>query len=37
MVRHAEIDQHLRADAVLPAVDRESLLQVGIDGVVALA
>ena len=34
--RHAEVDQHLGADAVLPAVDRESLLQVGVHRVVAL-
>ena len=33
---HAEVDQHLRADAVLPAVDGESLAQVGVHRVVAL-
>ena len=33
---HAEVDQHLGADAVLAAVDRQALLQVGVDGVVAL-
>src|ERR1019366_1341471 len=31
---HAEIDQHLRPDAVLTAVHRQTLLQVRIDGVV---
>ena len=34
--RDAEVDQHLGADAVLAAVDGEPLLQVGVDGVVAL-
>ena len=34
--RHAEVDQHLGADAVLAAVDRQALLQVGVHGVVAL-
>src|SRR3974390_1846997 len=33
---HPEVDQHLGADAVLAAVDRQALLQVGVDGVVAL-
>src|ERR1700733_315541 len=33
---HAEVDQHLGPDAVLPAVDGEPLLQVGVHRVVAL-
>src|ERR1700722_14004566 len=31
--RDAEVDQHLGTDAVLAAVDREALLQVGVNGV----
>src|SRR4051794_348297 len=34
--RDAEVDEDLRADAVLPAVGGQSELQVGVDGVVAL-
>src|SRR5271168_768452 len=33
---HAEVDQHLGSDAVLPAVDGKALLQVGVDGVMPL-
>ena len=36
MVGDAEVDQHLGADAVFTAVHRQTLLQVGVDGVVPL-
>ena len=34
--RHAEVDEDLRADAVLAGVGREAELDVGLDGVAAL-